>query len=165
MYTLRRRSLCALCFLLCAALMLPLFLLRAGATAADDQEFELLGELASRYEGGDAGAIVYNSGDIGGKSYGAYQSARSARRWKPPIMTAVPVTATTSMPPGKGWPKRTPTVFWPASATTSTPSITTASLTRSPRTFPVLTSIITASHFAMSFLPAPSSTAPPVPDR
>ena len=78
MYTLRRRSRCALCFLLCAALMLPLFLLRAGATAADDQEFELLGELASRYEGGDAGAIVYNSGDIGGKSYGAYQFASAS---------------------------------------------------------------------------------------
>lgn len=78
MYTLRRRILCALCFLLCAALMLPLFLLRAGATAADDQEFELLGELASRYEGGDAGAIVNNSGDIGGKSYGAYQFASAS---------------------------------------------------------------------------------------
>ena len=79
MYTLRRRAFCALCFLLCAALMLPLFLLRAGAsTAADDQEFTLLGELASRYEGGDAGAIVYNSGDIGGKSYGAYQFASAS---------------------------------------------------------------------------------------
>ena len=78
MHTFRRRTPCVLCFLLCAALTLPLFLLRAGATAADDQEFELLGELASRYEGGDAGAIIHNSGDIGGKSYGAYQFASAS---------------------------------------------------------------------------------------
>ena len=70
-----RRAVAALCVLLSGILLLGALPLRADATAADDQEFELLGELASRYEGGDAGAIVYNSGDIGGKSYGAYQFA------------------------------------------------------------------------------------------
>ncbi len=71
----RRRAAAALCLLLSGILLLGALPLRAAATAADDQEFELLGQLASRYEGGDAGAIVYNSGDIGGKSYGAYQFA------------------------------------------------------------------------------------------
>ena len=70
-----KRGAAALCLLLSGLLLLSSMPLRAAATAADDQEFTLLGELASRYEGGDAGAIVYNSGDIGGKSYGAYQFA------------------------------------------------------------------------------------------
>ena len=70
-----RRGAAALCLLLSGLLLLGALPFRADATAADDQEFELLGELASRYEGGDAGAIVNNAGDIGGKSYGAYQFA------------------------------------------------------------------------------------------
>lgn len=71
----RKRRFSALCFLMAAVFLTGLFLPQVDATAADDQEFELLGELASRYEGGDAGAIANNAGDIGGKSYGAYQFA------------------------------------------------------------------------------------------
>ncbi|MBE6918630.1 MAG: hypothetical protein E7469_02970 [Ruminococcaceae bacterium] len=74
----RRRGCRALCLLLTAAMLFQLLPLQASATAADDQEYELLGELASRYEGGDAGAVVNNSGDIGGKSYGAYQFASAS---------------------------------------------------------------------------------------
>ncbi len=71
----RKRGISMLCLLLSGLFLCGALPFRADATAADDQEYELLGELASRYEGGDAGAIVYNSGDIGGKSYGAYQFA------------------------------------------------------------------------------------------
>lgn len=78
MKTHRRRSMAALCFFLTAALLAVTVPPRADATAADDQEYELLGELSSRYEGGDAGAIVNNAGDIGGKSYGAYQFASAS---------------------------------------------------------------------------------------
>ena len=74
----RRRGCRALCLLLTAAMLFQLLPLQASATAADDQEYELLGELASRYEGGDAGAVVNNAGDIGGKSYGAYQFASAS---------------------------------------------------------------------------------------
>ena len=73
-----RRGVSALCVLLSAAMLTGLLLPRANATAADDQEYELLGELSSRYEGGDAGAISNNAGDIGGKSYGAYQFASAS---------------------------------------------------------------------------------------
>ena len=54
----RKRRFSALCFLMAAVFLTGLFLPQVDATAADDQEFELLGELASRYEGGDAGAIA-----------------------------------------------------------------------------------------------------------
>lgn len=74
----RRRGFSALCLLLTAAILVHVLPLQASATAADDQEYELLGELASRYEGGDAGAISNNAGDIGGKSYGAYQFASAS---------------------------------------------------------------------------------------
>ena len=74
----RRRSLSALCLLMAAVFLASLLTPEAAATAADDQEYELLGELSSRYEGGDAGAISNNSGDIGGKSYGAYQFASAS---------------------------------------------------------------------------------------
>ena len=73
-----RRGVSALCVLLTAAMLTGLLLPRANATAADDQEYELLGELSSRYEGGDAGAIANNAGDLGGKSYGAYQFASAS---------------------------------------------------------------------------------------
>ena len=73
-----RRGISALCVLLIAAMLTGFLLPQADASAADDQEYELLGELSSRYEGGDAGAIVNNSGDIGGKSYGAYQFASAS---------------------------------------------------------------------------------------
>ena len=75
MNTGRRRLRSVLAIVVAAAIAMPFFAPQAAATAADDQEYELLGELASRYEGGDAGAISYSSGDIGGKSYGAYQLA------------------------------------------------------------------------------------------
>ena len=75
MNTRRKRLRPVLAILLSAALAMPFFAPQAAATAADDQEYELLGELSSRYEGGDAGAIVNNAGDIGGKSYGAFQFA------------------------------------------------------------------------------------------
>ena len=73
-----RRGVSALCVLLTAAMLTGLLLPRANATAADDQEYELRGELSSRYEGGDAGAIANNAGDLGGKSYGAYQFASAS---------------------------------------------------------------------------------------
>ena len=74
----RKRRFSVLCLLMTVVFLTGLFLPQAAATAADDQEFELLGQLASRYEGGDAGAIANNAGDIGGKSYGAYQFASAA---------------------------------------------------------------------------------------
>ena len=66
------------CLLLSAVMVLGLLPAPAAATAADDLEYELLGELSSRYEGGNAGAIVNNAGDSGGKSYGAYQFASAS---------------------------------------------------------------------------------------
>ena len=72
--TLRRFA----CLLLSTVMVLGLLPIPAAATAADDLEYELLGELSSRYEGGNAGAIVNNAGDIGGKSYGAYQFASAS---------------------------------------------------------------------------------------
>ena len=71
-----RRSLA--CLLLSAVMVLGLLPAPAAATAADDLEYEMLGELSSRYEGGNAGAIVNNAGDSGGKSYGAYQFASAS---------------------------------------------------------------------------------------
>lgn len=62
----------ALCLLAAVMLSVPL-LLRAGATAADEQEKELLGTLSQSYEAGSPGAISTGSGDAGGKSYGSYQ--------------------------------------------------------------------------------------------
>ena len=79
MNTRRKRLRSALALLLAAAIAMPFFAPQAAAaTAADDQEYELLGSLASLYEGGNAGAISNNAGDIGGKSYGAYQLASAS---------------------------------------------------------------------------------------
>lgn len=73
MKLLRKSGRAALCFLLSATLLLSLVLLQAAATAADDQEKELLGTLSASYEAGSPGTISSGSGDAGGKSYGSYQ--------------------------------------------------------------------------------------------
>lgn len=78
MKTMRRGTSILLCLaLLLAALpvILPVF---TSATAADDQEEQLLGTLSQRFEASGPGVISSGSGDAGGKSYGAYQfSSRS----------------------------------------------------------------------------------------
>lgn len=66
------RRLGALCLLGAALLAVPL-LRHAGATAADEQEKELLGTLSQSYEAGSPGTISTGKGDAGGKSYGSYQ--------------------------------------------------------------------------------------------
>lgn len=67
-------------FFVCISLMvtaLPgIFWTKAFASVADDQEASLLGTLNAKYESnGDPGTISSGSGDLGGKSYGAYQLA------------------------------------------------------------------------------------------
>ncbi len=74
MKKLHRHGASALCLLLAAALLSGL-LLQAFATAADDYEETLLGELSKDFESGDPGAISSGEGDSGGKSYGAFQFA------------------------------------------------------------------------------------------
>ena len=78
MKTKRRGTSILLCLaLLLAALpvILPVF---TSATAADDQEEQLLGTLSQRFEASGPGVISSGAGDAGGKSYGAYQfSSRS----------------------------------------------------------------------------------------
>ena len=78
MKTMRRGTSILLCLaLLLAALpvILPVF---TSATAADDQEEQLLGTLSQRFEASGPGVISSGAGDAGGKSYGAYQfSSRS----------------------------------------------------------------------------------------
>ncbi len=64
----------ALCLVLVLSLLLGLFALQAGATAADDYEADMLGALGSEFEAnGDPGRISSGVGDHGGKSYGIYQ--------------------------------------------------------------------------------------------
>ena len=56
-----------------------LTLLLAGATAADDLEDRMLGELSARYESnGSPGSVAEVAGDAGGKSYGKYMLASNA---------------------------------------------------------------------------------------
>lgn len=78
MKTMRRGTCILLCLglLLCALpAMVPIF---TAATAADEQEEQLLGTLSQRFEASGPGVISSGSGDQGGKSYGAYQfSSRS----------------------------------------------------------------------------------------
>lgn len=67
-------------FFICISLMVTafpsIFWTKAFASAADDQEASLLGTLSEGYESnGNPGAISSGSGDLGGKSYGAYQLA------------------------------------------------------------------------------------------
>ena len=67
-------------FFVCISLMvtaLPgIFWTKAFASVADDQEASLLGTLSEGYESnGNPGAISGGEGDLGGKSYGAYQLA------------------------------------------------------------------------------------------
>ena len=67
-------------FFVCISLMMTalpgIFWTKAFASPADDQEASLLGTLSEGYESnGDPGAISSGSGDLGGKSYGAYQLA------------------------------------------------------------------------------------------
>ena len=73
MKTNRRHGIPALCFLLTAAILSGFLAPRADATAADDQEKELLGTLSASYEASSPGTISSGSGDAGGKSYGSYQ--------------------------------------------------------------------------------------------
>lgn len=66
----------ALCCLLAVTVLLPgLVFLFAGATAADDQEESLLGTLSAQFEASSPGMVSSGTGDLGGKSYGAYQFA------------------------------------------------------------------------------------------
>lgn len=78
MKTMRRGTSILLCLALLVAaipVILPVF---TSATAADDQEEQLLGTLSQRFEASGPGVISSGSGDAGGKSYGAYQfSSRS----------------------------------------------------------------------------------------
>ena len=67
----------ALCLLL-AVSILGGTLLYAFGTAADDYEETLLGELSKDFESGDPGAISSGEGDVGGKSYGAFQFASNS---------------------------------------------------------------------------------------
>ncbi len=69
--------------LLCIAMTLSLFsgvlVPPAGATAADDQESSLLGELSASYESrGSADEVATVYGDLGGTSYGLYMFASNA---------------------------------------------------------------------------------------
>ena len=67
--------LCLALLLAALPVILPVF---TSATAADDQEEQLLGTLSQRFEASGPGVISSGSGDAGGKSYGAYQfSSRS----------------------------------------------------------------------------------------
>ncbi len=63
----------AVCLLLLTAVMIGGLFLSAGATAADELEADMLGQLCRKYESGDPGSISSGEGDAGGKSYGAYQ--------------------------------------------------------------------------------------------
>ena len=62
--------LCLALLLAALPVILPVF---TSATAADDQEEQLLGTLSQRFEASGPGVISSGSGDAGGKSYGAYQ--------------------------------------------------------------------------------------------
>lgn len=75
MKSLRRSTSILLCLLVLLAILPGILLFFASATAADDQEEELLGTLSAQYEASGPGTISSNSGDPGGKSYGAYQFA------------------------------------------------------------------------------------------
>ena len=67
--------LCLALLLAALPVILPVF---TSATAADDQEEQLLGTLSQRFEASGPGVISSGAGDAGGKSYGAYQfSSRS----------------------------------------------------------------------------------------
>ena len=67
--------LCLALLLAALPVILPVF---TSATAADDQEEQLLGTLSQRFEASGPGVISSGSGDAGGKSYGAYQSPAAA---------------------------------------------------------------------------------------
>ena len=69
----RRTGRAAICLLLTMTILVGLTTLQAGATAADEQEKELLGTLSKKYEASSPGTISSGSGDAGGKSYGSYQ--------------------------------------------------------------------------------------------
>ncbi len=73
MKILRKNFFPTLCLLLMTAVFIGALWLSAGATAADDLEADMLGQLCRRYESGDPGSISTGVGDAGGKSYGAYQ--------------------------------------------------------------------------------------------
>ncbi len=70
---LRKNFFPMLCLALSATVIVGGFLLSAGATAADELEADMLGQLCRKYESGDPGSISTGEGDAGGKSYGAYQ--------------------------------------------------------------------------------------------
>ena len=77
MKLLKKHARGALCLLL-AVSILGGTLLYAFGTAADDYEETLLGELSKDFESGDPGAISSGEGDVGGKSYGAFQFASNS---------------------------------------------------------------------------------------
>ncbi len=70
---LRKNFFPALCLVLAVTVIIGAFWMPAGATAADELEADMLGELCRKYESGDPGSISSGEGDAGGKSYGAYQ--------------------------------------------------------------------------------------------
>ncbi len=68
-----------LCLCIVLAFLPTVLLPFAGATAADDLEERMLGQLSAQYESnGNPGAIADTAGDPGGKSYGMYMFASSA---------------------------------------------------------------------------------------
>lgn len=68
-----------LCAVIVLSLLLDGLILRAAATAADDQEASLLGELSASYESrGSADEVATVYGDLGGTSYGLYMFASNA---------------------------------------------------------------------------------------
>lgn len=73
MKILRKNFFPAVCLVLVTAVIIGAFFLSAGATAADELEADMLGQLCRKYESGDPGSISSGEGDAGGKSYGAYQ--------------------------------------------------------------------------------------------
>ena len=75
MKSMRRGTSFLLCLFVLLTILPGVFLLIAAATAADDQEEKLLGTLSAQFEASGPGTISNNSGDPGGKSYGAYQFA------------------------------------------------------------------------------------------
>ena len=68
-----------LCLCVLLAFLPTVLLPLAGATAADDLEERMLGQLSAQYESnGNPGAIAETAGDPGGKSYGMYMFSSSA---------------------------------------------------------------------------------------
>ena len=76
MKTFRKTTSIALCLCILLTALPSVLLFLAGATAADDLEDSMLGQLSAQYESnGNPGAVADTPGDPGGKSYGLYMFA------------------------------------------------------------------------------------------